>query len=365
MAVFIGSQTINIPAVLNINIYVLIIFGSFVAYYFFNKEADRKFSIETITIFIIIFHYGFQLIILTAFIMWIGTMFMNGNKNVSLFKKIADKRNLFVFSKVVIASYLSHVLHFYIEGIFPPQLFIFKVMLIYSFYFLIVEFMNYIGEVLEGKQIVFYSKKEMSHILYTGVAVVLGVHLYESGGMVLTLLLYFFMLPYQNMSRLYKKIQETEEQSYIDELTGAYNMKYFKHIISEKLNSKNQFTFVMMDLDNFKEINDTFGHTAGDKALRVFSDHLKSKTREQDMIFRYAGDEFCLLLPHTTCLDSLTSRLHELTMKIPVTHKGNEFTISTSYGVCEFNSKNKSIEDVFDIADKEMYRQKKKKKQGI
>ena len=93
-----------------------------------------------------------------------------------------------------------------------------------------------------------------------------------------------------------REIEKLKHELYHDDLTSVYNKKYFtNYIISSDGKLQRDGTMVFIDLNKFKQINDTYGHTIGDNALEVFSSFLSSNLRENDKIIRYAGDEFVIL----------------------------------------------------------------------
>ncbi len=100
---------------------------------------------------------------------------------------------------------------------------------------------------------------------------------------------------------LVEKIMQSKNESiYKDSLTGAYNKRYLQKTEDELRQSKDKYTIVLIDLDNFKPINDTYGHQIGDEALQRAHDAMRSELKRiEDVIVRIGGDEFVLHLPST------------------------------------------------------------------
>lgn len=95
-----------------------------------------------------------------------------------------------------------------------------------------------------------------------------------------------------------ESVQETQSELEKDSLTGFLKRKYFEEKINNYLlYSKSCGTFFMMDLDNFKSVNDTYGHKAGDELIRMFADVIRANTREDDFVCRIGGDEFAIFFP--------------------------------------------------------------------
>ncbi|WP_175420119.1 GGDEF domain-containing protein [Marinitoga sp. 1154] len=142
-----------------------------------------------------------------------------------------------------------------------------------------------------------------------------------------------------------------------DKLTGLYNRLKFDEIINYQIDlykrEGRKFSLIMMDLDNFKEINDTFGHNIGDKILMEFSNILRKNLRKIDFVFRWGGDEFLIILPNTN-LKSAIKVAHKL-KKIILLDK-NLKNITASIGLTVYNGEN--IDETINIADTALYNSK-------
>ena len=149
-----------------------------------------------------------------------------------------------------------------------------------------------------------------------------------------------------------------------DPLTGAYNRRGLnKELLKMK---KHQvfytppcFSILLMDLDRFKQINDQYGHDAGDAVLKQFSDTLRYSIREQDVFGRFGGEEFLILLPSTPTKQakSLAERIRQ---KVEITdidlpNNGGQISVTVSIGCATFSEDSSDIESVLKAADKAMY----------
>ncbi len=117
---------------------------------------------------------------------------------------------------------------------------------------------------------------------------------------------------------------------------------------------------VLADVDHFKNINDSYGHSAGDKTLKVIAKTLKLNLRETDFIARYGGEEFVMLFPETSLseLEEPLNALREKISKIPFKFKNVSVPITISFGVTQFTGKD-SLRSAFDRADEALYEAKK------
>ena len=100
-----------------------------------------------------------------------------------------------------------------------------------------------------------------------------------------------------------RKLEELTKLTIRDDLTGLFNSRQFYSHIAQEVDRSNRYfrplSLILMDIDNFKSLNDTYGHLSGDRVLSSTGDIIKAAIRKQDTAYRYAGDEFTIILPET------------------------------------------------------------------
>lgn len=164
------------------------------------------------------------------------------------------------------------------------------------------------------------------------------------------------------------RIEELKRLSTTDELTGITNRRGFMQAFARELDRVNRDKsqgglLIMIDLDNFKSINDAYGHEAGDAALKVIASTLASDIRTMDIVGRLGGDEFTILFVNTTRKDAL-ERAQFLIKKlnnISFIWKGTEIDVRASLGLKEYGKGSKA-ENIFSAADASMYENKQQLK---
>ncbi|HEX4948601.1 MAG TPA: GGDEF domain-containing protein, partial [Blastocatellia bacterium] len=163
--------------------------------------------------------------------------------------------------------------------------------------------------------------------------------------------------------------EETEATAYTDRLTGLPNMRAILRAFtaeSERVKHTNQpFTFLMMDLDGFKKINDTLGHHIGDLFLIEISQQIKAHMRSSDFFGRYAGDEFVALLPNTRpedVTDMIRRIKHAVDNHTITTEDGKIARGGVSIGVAECSGEEVILEELMAKADAAMYADKAERK---
>ncbi len=161
--------------------------------------------------------------------------------------------------------------------------------------------------------------------------------------------------------------KELEQQAIHDPLTGAYNRRYFDQTIETELQRSKRYNhpigFLMIDIDRFKEINDTFGHQTGDKVLQTVAELLSDQLRENDLVIRYGGDEFLVVLPETNGkLEVVKERIQQSVANRNKENSLFDFPVALSIGTAHWKPEDDlPIEQVLASADERMYEEKGKR----
>ncbi|MCX7959836.1 MAG: GGDEF domain-containing protein, partial [Deltaproteobacteria bacterium] len=158
-----------------------------------------------------------------------------------------------------------------------------------------------------------------------------------------------------------QQFSEIRSLAYIDELTGLYNIRYFEEVLKREINkgtSNNIFSILFMDLDHFKEVNDTYGHLVGSKLLVEVGRVIKNCVRENDITVRYGGDEFCVLLAQTGLEEAV--RIAERIRKTVENHRfmsreSFNIRLTVCIGVAVYPQHSTSMLGIIEKADNAMY----------
>lgn len=151
-------------------------------------------------------------------------------------------------------------------------------------------------------------------------------------------------------------MMQQNEAAYVDSLVDTYNRQYMNQVLSAWTSRGSSFAGVMLDVDRFKRINDSFGHSEGDRALKAVADILKQSRLDHEWVFRFAGDEF-IVLKMTDDKDGLQSYMVEVNRRLADYNRGDRpYSLSLSYGTSFYRAGN--IDAFMREMDESMYRMK-------
>lgn len=177
-----------------------------------------------------------------------------------------------------------------------------------------------------------------------------------------------FDIPEYNKMDVIKKINfmysKTRHMSVTDALTGLYNRRHFEDNLEREflraVRYDNNLSFAIIDIDYFKKVNDTYGHSAGDYILKEIAYLISQTFRKTDMVFRYGGEEFAVIITETSLekavipLERLRKTIEETVFKF----KDEKINITISVGVAEVNEQTNTVHQLFEQADNALYKAK-------
>ena len=174
----------------------------------------------------------------------------------------------------------------------------------------------------------------------------------------------------RDLDRLHER---AAEEAVTDELTGLANHRRFKELIAHEVERSKRFehplSLLMIDIDDFKEVNDTYGHLQGDHVLRAVAHLMAGESREVDEPARYGGEEFALVLPETDSHSALEVaqriRTRLQSTRIPLSGRDGEITVKVSVGVAGTPDTALDPTGLVEAADEALYRAKREGKNRV
>lgn len=158
-------------------------------------------------------------------------------------------------------------------------------------------------------------------------------------------------------------IEEQRKKAMHDSLTGLPNRESYQQRLKQEVERINRYggklSLMVCDVDLFKRINDSYGHLAGDKVLKIIARSLQRNLRDTDFIARFGGEEFVILMPETSATEAkiVAEKLRNKIESSPFNFKKEPVQITVSLGLSEF-AQNETADEVFSRADKALYRAK-------
>jgi len=169
----------------------------------------------------------------------------------------------------------------------------------------------------------------------------------------------------EEIEKLRLQVSELAELVSTDALTGLYNFRHFKTVLQAEMDRSKRSgiptTLVMVDLDHFKNINDTYGHEVGNLALKHVAEIIRNEVRTTDCVCRYGGEEFAVIFPetHLNLAVKVADRIRETIASSPIVHDKGEFNVTASMGASVYMKTSIiDIDEFVDSVDKFLYEAK-------
>ena len=169
-----------------------------------------------------------------------------------------------------------------------------------------------------------------------------------------------FIIRVNNLLEIYDYLVEYKTSTFIDALTKIYNRFYLEHNLDKLFKMYSKKSVVMIDIDFFKKINDTYGHQIGDEVLKFFAKFLKRNLRKNDILVRYGGEEFLIFMPNTTAAEAyiVMTKLKKLLKE----DKNKPVNFTFSVGISDEGD---TLVEMIKIADRRLYVAKKEGRNKI
>jgi diguanylate cyclase (GGDEF)-like protein len=179
----------------------------------------------------------------------------------------------------------------------------------------------------------------------------------------------------RKLTRVNKKLEELQnklqEQAHRDPMTNLYNRRYFHEVSSSIFQivqrDDHHISLIMIDIDNFKRINDTYGHAVGDEVIKKLASLLERNVRKSDIVSRFGGEEFVILLPSTDLkgAQKIASKIREAVEEILIVADESVIRFTISLGLADIRSSDQNIEAILNRADKALYKAKESGKNRV
>ncbi len=156
------------------------------------------------------------------------------------------------------------------------------------------------------------------------------------------------------------------DAAFRDSLTRLYNRRYVFRVFRDELKKYERysepFSVMLIDADHFKRINDQFGHRAGDAALRAIADACNRSVRNTDVVGRFGGEEFIILLPHTRATEAaiVAERIRHTMLETAINWQGQKLDVRLSLGVAEAGLHADGFDELITAADRALYEAKER-----
>lgn len=184
-----------------------------------------------------------------------------------------------------------------------------------------------------------------------------GIYLWDYAGILLFYLFSSFII-----GKIKKIIQREIVFSKTDPLTGIANSRFFSEEVKKEIERSKRYSHpisvIYIDCDNFKNVNDGFGHAEGDKLLRVIATTIRENIRTTDIVARVGGDEFCILMPETG-IQLSSSSIDVIKNSLIKVMNDNKWSVTFSIGIATFIKPPQSADEVLGKSDELMYYVKK------
>lgn len=348
-------QLLTVPMRLDLTLVFFILFNTAVEsvdYYY--PDMHTALTLGAANTFFIMMFFPFSDVVLACILATLAQSYFR--KKNGLWEKIINQKAIFNLAMCITFNYFTY-LGLRLLGVgLPGNPIMLGIMIL---------FQNVLNglllctvQSLALNKLMFYTMlKDMSvYYLSTLIMTLMLVYNYYYIGIWAVIGIYFIFAMAQSSMQLAVDNRMKAEKLYQDSLTGTFNREYFIKTVETRLRAKKQFSIIFLDLDEFKQINDEFGHLVGDRALQKFAEGMKGILRKEDLLYRYGGDEFAIVAADKDAAGVIGRKLYE--NKISMKHGDGSIDIKFSTGIYNCKGSEGSYEAILESVDAAMYEAK-------
>lgn len=310
---------------------------------------------------LILFFFGVQPVIIAGVIYSIISAFINKKKKLTT--KVFSVKTYFNICLEILITYITYIFikHFQVDlHTFDGVKVVIAAGLLHIssnniLLFLVDSFYNGVWKTDH------FASDQIKIELYSIVLSLIIIYTYYNRELLLTLAIFSLNIPFHRLAQMNYLLKQQNQELVTDTLTKAYNFKYFEGVLKHNIENKRNLALVFIDIDEFKEVNDKFGHSAGNKAIIELTNKIKGIIGDKSILCRFGGDEFCIIVDESELdkIDILAEDLIDKTSNLEIEYENNRFNIRLSIGIYTTNDRDESIQTIIDKADMAMYEAKK------
>lgn len=350
-------QLATVPMNMNIQLMIFIIFNiSAECYEHHYEDRYTTLTLGAANSFFMMMFFPFSAVTLSCTLSLLAMAYVRKRKG--LMERVINEKTIFNLAAFVIFNYVTYLGIKWSGVSIPSDALMIGVLVLFQN--ILNGLMVCTVQSLAMNKPMFNTlfKDKFMYYAYTLLLSLMLVYNYYYIGIWAVVGVYLIFITVQKSMQLEVDNKIKGEKIFIDNLTGIYNREFFIKSIEEKLRGKKQFSIIFLDMDNFKRINDDFGHLVGDKALQEFVTKTKGILRKEDYLYRYGGDEFAIVVADNNAAKVVGSKLYAA--KIEINHKEVIIDIKFSTGIYNCTGLETSYEEIVGKVDAAMYEAKQK-----
>lgn len=330
---------------------------------YFNSKENVAVSLSMSLCILMVLIFGPLTAILTNILVFTIPPFINDyTKGINI--KFIDRiiRVIYNISQSIINVFIAERMFYYLNTNLDNPSEIWKIILIVLAYYysnailitLIITFNSgkYTNELISFK-------KNYNIIGYLVLLTPVLIYNYYDRGFIG---LSFILIIVYTMGRsieAYRRWKEQEDKIFRDELTGAYNLRYFKSILETNIFQRKNFSLIMIDINNFRYINEIHGHIASDYLLKKVAKVILEVINDNGILCRYVGDEFSVILDQDLDAFQISSQIIKSINDLKINYRNKVFSFSANIGYIRYKGEEVEKEELIERVDKALIKAKK------